>query len=211
MNGTNFMIRVIWIVLLLSSCGNLPITYIQNFSSINNVLIGFPDQEITQEIFDDYEYSFIKARFGKGPISILILAYEKDGIYQWSGLDDVSIYTFNGRVIKTTGLESNFQITSPKPRLLSETETRYESINLYGPDLYQASLLSTFSESPKSIIRFGSKVSAMRIKETYSIPLINWKKSNYYFRNLDSGLVELTEQSIHPKLPVLKIEFYYKF
>ena len=211
MNGINFMTRAIFILLLLSSCGNLPITYIQNFSSVNNVLIGFPDQEITEEIFDDYEYSFIKVRFGKGPISILILAYDEDGIYQWTGLDDVSLYTFNGRVIKTSGLQSNFEITNPKPRLLGGTESIYESINLFSPDLYQASLISKLLASPRTIVRFGSKVNAIRIQEKASIPLINWKESNYYFQNLDSGLVERTEQHIHPMLPALKIEFYYKF
>ncbi len=35
------MIRVLFILLMLSSCGNLPITYLQNFSSVNNVVFGF--------------------------------------------------------------------------------------------------------------------------------------------------------------------------
>ena len=69
------MIRIAFVVLFLSSCGNLPITYIQNFSSVNSVVFGFPDYEVTEEIFNDYENSFIKVRFGRGPHAILILAY----------------------------------------------------------------------------------------------------------------------------------------
>ena len=71
------MIRLVFVVLFLSSCGNLPITYIQNFSSVNSVVFGFPDYEVTEEIFNEYENSFIKVRFGRGPHAILILAYAR--------------------------------------------------------------------------------------------------------------------------------------
>ena len=133
MSGSNSMIRAALILLLLSSCGNLPITYIQNFSSVNSVVFGFPDQEITQELYDEYEYSFIKVRFGRGPISIMILAYVDDGVYQWSGVDDVTLYTLNGRVIKTTGLQTDFEIPDPKPRSHGEAGTIYESITSLVP------------------------------------------------------------------------------
>ena len=55
MDGMDFMIRIFIAILLLSSCGNLPIAYLQNFSSVNNVVFGFPEYEITQEIFDEFE------------------------------------------------------------------------------------------------------------------------------------------------------------
>ena len=83
MNGVLFMIRILLILIILTSCGNLPITYIQNFSSVNNVVFGFPDYKITQEIFDEYEFSFIKVRFGRGPHSILVLAYINEDIFEW--------------------------------------------------------------------------------------------------------------------------------
>ena len=91
----DFMIRIIIAILLLSSCGNLPIAYLQNFSSVNNVVFGFPEYEITQEIFNEFENSFLKIRFGRGPHAILILAYVDNDIYEWVGADDVSIFTKN--------------------------------------------------------------------------------------------------------------------
>ena len=57
------MIRIAFVALFLTSCGNLPITYIQNFSSVNSVVFGFPDYEVTEEIFNEYENSFIKVRY----------------------------------------------------------------------------------------------------------------------------------------------------
>jgi len=111
------MIRVAFVVLFLTSCGNLPITYIQNFSSVNSVVFGFPDYEVTEEIFNEYENSFIKVRFGRGPIAILILAYEEDNVYEWIGADNVRIYTLNGRIVKTAGLNSNIEILRPSDNI----------------------------------------------------------------------------------------------
>ena len=97
------MIRVLFVLLFLSSCGNLPITYLQNFSSVNSVVFGFPEYEITEDLLNEYENSFIKVRFGRGPHAILILAFEDDGVYEWVGADGVKVFTFNGRILKTVG------------------------------------------------------------------------------------------------------------
>ena len=210
MSGINFMIKKLLVVLLLSSCGNLPIAYIQNFSSVNNVVFGFPDLDITEETYNNYDYSFIKVRFARGPVSILILAFVEENTYQWVGADNVSIFTENGRVIKTIGLDHNLDISS-KSRVLNNEILIHETINLTNPDLYSALLTSVRSSKLDTFFRFGEKVDALRISEDAAIKLIGWKKSNYYFQNLESGLVEKSKQHIHPRLPALNIEFYYKF
>jgi hypothetical protein len=211
MNGINSMIRIFLALFLISSCGNLPISYIQNFSSVNSAIFGFPDMEITEVEYDEYEYSFIKVRFGRGPVSILILAYVEDNVYEWSGLDDVSIYTLNGRVIKTSGLQSNIEIISPTVKSPSAAIDYYESINLYNPDLYSVTLNSSVASNPDTFTKFGTRVNALRVREDVEVELINWKRSNYYYYNQDSKFVEKTKQHIHPRLPVIHIEFYYKF
>ena len=97
------MIRLLFVILFLTSCGNLPITYLQNFSSVNSVVFGFPEYEITEEVFNEYDNSFIKVRFGRGPHAILVLAYVENNVYEWVGADNVQIFTLNGRIIKTAG------------------------------------------------------------------------------------------------------------
>jgi len=229
------MIRTLLALLLLSSCGNLPIAYIQNFSSVNNVVFGYPDYKISQDIFDEYDNSFMKVRFGKGPHSILILAYIKDDVYEWVGTDDVSLFTLNGRVIKTTGLDHNFELPNPRKsnfssqqsieqlnfigrvqrRLLGagskDQQTIYEAINLFNPDLYSATISSTMSSSPDNLIRFGDKVDVVRFQALSQIESIGWKETNYYYMNTKSGYINKTTQHLHPRLPVVHIEFYYKF
>ena len=92
-----------------------------------------------------------------------------------------------------------------------KSESIYESINLFNPDLYLATLVTSRSTSSSSIVRFGSNVDALKVSEESSIPLINWHNSNYNYQNIESGFIEKTEQSLHPRLPVINIEIYYKF
>lgn len=205
------MIRFIFIIIFITSCGNLPIAYIQNFSSVNNVVFGYKDFKITNDIFDSYEYSFIKVRFGRGPHSILILAYVNDGIYEWVGEDDVRIFTKNGRVIKTLGLENNLEIKDSRDELVPELLDSYESVNLYNPDVYSVTMKSTFSYKDAQIEKLESKVDVDMVEEYFEISSVGWKETNYYFINSSSNLVEKSFQYIHPRLPLMKVEYYYKF
>ncbi len=210
MNGMVFMIRLLFILLMLSSCGNLPITYLQNFSSVNNVVFGFPEYEITQELFDEYDNSFLKIRFGRGPHAILILAYVNDGIYEWVGADNVKIFTLNGRVIKTSGLPNNFEISKPFNSFL-DTEEVFETINLYNPDLFSATLKRSLDSRNASIEKLGESIPVNRIKENFIVESIGWNGVNLYYQNIISKEIEYSEQRIHPRLPVAKIEYYFKY
>lgn len=204
------MIRIIIAILLLSSCGNLPIAYLQNFSSVNNVVFGFPEYEITQEIFDEFENSFLKIRFGRGPHAILILAYVDNDIYEWVGADDVSIFTKNGRIIKTSGLVHNLEIIKPLEKLYTSNEA-YESLNLLNPDLFSATLKHSISIDEKKFTKLGNTINVNRIKDNITLDIIGWQKQDIYYQNIDTQQIEAIEQHIHPELPVVKVEYYLKF
>jgi hypothetical protein len=225
---------IVVITFLLSSCGNLPITYAQNFSDVNNVIFGFPEYEITEEIYDEYEFSFAKVQFDRGPHSILILAYIDGGIYEWVGADNVKLFTKNGRVIKTSGLRNDFEIKSPYDPLsleiveskftdsylsrltsifLSENDTTsyYEIIDLYNPDLINATLSTTYVSSSDTIMRFGKKKDVLLIKQYAEIDSIAWKEENMFHVDPGSKKVIQSSQILHPRLSRVNIEFYYKF
>ena len=205
-----FMIRVAFVLLFLSSCGNLPITYIQNFSSVNSVVFGFPDYEVTEEIFNDYENSFIKVRFGRGPHAILILAYEENNVYEWIGADSVKIYTLNGRIVKTVGLNSNIEILRPTDNIFLTSDV-YETINLFNPDLISSNIHRSMSSRKATIKKLGRKIQVNRIEESFDLDLIGWSGVNLYYQNTTTGQIESSEQRIHPRLPIAKIEYYLKY
>ena len=204
------MIRIAFVVLFLSSCGNLPITYIQNFSSVNSVIFGFPDYEVTEEIFNDYENSFIKVRFGRGPHAILILAYAKDNVYEWIGADNVKIYTLNGRIVKTVGLNSNIEILRPSDNIFLVCDLD-ETVNLCNPDLISSTIHRSMNSRKATIKKLGRTIQVNRIEESFDLDLIGWSGVNLYYQNTTTGRIESSEQRIHPRLPIVKIEYYFKY
>ena len=204
------MIRIAFVVLFLTSCGNLPITYIQNFSSVNSVVFGFPDYEVTEEIFNDYENSFIKVRFGRGPHAILILAYAEDNVYEWIGADSVKIYTLNGRIIKTVGLDSNIEILRPSDNIFLASDV-YETVNLFNPDLISSTIHRSMNSRKATIKKLGRSIQVNRIEESFDLDLIGWSGVNLYYQNTTTGQIESSEQRIHPRLPIVKIEYYFKY
>ncbi|MDB0042007.1 YjbF family lipoprotein [Gammaproteobacteria bacterium] len=204
------MIRVVFVVLFLTSCGNLPITYIQNFASVNSVVFGFPDYEVTEEIFNEYENSFIKVRFGRGPHAILILGYVDDNVYEWIGADSVKIYTLNGRIIKTAGLNSNIEIVRPSDNIFL-TSDMYETINLFNPDLISSTIHRSMNSRKATIKKLGRSIQVNRIEESFDLDLIGWSGVNLYYQNTTTGQIESSAQRIHPRLPTIKIEYYLKY
>ena len=204
------MIRMLFVILFLTSCGNLPITYLQNFSSVNSVVFGFPEYEITEEIYNDYDNSFIKIRFGRGPHAILVLAYVENNVYEWVGSDNVQIFTLNGRIIKTEGLTNNFEIIRPSIDIFSSSDV-YETINLFNPDLISSTIHRSMNSRKTTIKKLGRKIQVNRIEESFDLDLIGWTGVNLYYRNTSSNQIESSEQIIHPRLPIAKIEYYFKY
>jgi len=211
MVGMDFMIRLFLIMISLSGCGNLPIAYIQNFSEVNNVIFGFPDYEITNEIFESYDSSFMKIRFGRGPHAILILAYIEEDIYEWVGSDDVRIFTLNGRIIRTIGLPHNFELQNYSNEFLLASNSSYELVNLYNPDAFSLKMERRLLSKDSILKKFDALIDVNIITENFNIESIGWGGNNYYIQNKDTMQIERLEQDIHPRLPTLKVEYYLKY
>ena len=211
MVGMDFMIRLFLIMISLSGCGNLPIAYIQNFSEVNNVIFGFPDYEITNEIFESYDSSFMKIRFGRGPHAILILAYIENDVYEWVGSDDVRIFTLNGRIIRTIGLPHNFELQNYSNEFLLASNSSYELVNLYNPDAFSLKMERRLLSKDSILKKFDALIDVNIITENFNIESIGWGGNNYYIQNKDTMQIERLEQDIHPRLPTLKVEYYLKY
>jgi len=237
-----FMTRYVFLIVsILSSCSQLPLAYAQNFSEVNKVIFGFPEYDITQERFEEYEYSFAKVKFNRGPHSIVILAYIDEGIYEWAGTDNVRIFTKNGRIIKTSGLNTDFQIRSPGDHVLlasmrddsvnkksrfslitsfipslwstkqTEVQEHFEAIDLYKPDLFNATLRTSYTSYVDELERFGEAVNVTAIEQIASIDSIAWHEKNYFYVDSSSGRVLKSSQKLHPRLTRVSMEFFYKF
>ena len=198
-------------IVLMSSCSSVMNNFAptDSFVSIKNYITGFPQPHISQEDYNKYDSSFAVIRFGRGPVSIMSLAYARNGIYEWRSNDGIKIYTQNGIIIKTDGLihDMEFAPTCFDSNLLNLPSIQSCKVSLYNPDLNQAYSTFTISAKPDtSVLRFEKKIPVSELKAKIDIPSIRWSKENTFY--LDQNVVLSAIQYIHPRLAPVYIEYY---
>lgn len=194
--------RFIIIILLLSSCSNIPIGYFDTFQTLYKSIRNYPDSNVTREFYDDFEYSFLQAQFrGSAPVILVLSRIEQDK-YHWVSNDLSKIVTNNeGRIVKSEGLDRNFEFI--------EASNNDRILNLFNPDAFYQPFNSHFSEDKLTNIEYlNNEIEVTLREEKFSSEIIGWSDENeyYYFE----GRPIRTNQNIHPYLPKLKITFYYK-
>jgi len=184
--------------LVLSSCSY--ISYSDTLPLIKTALVGIDDIEITDEFIAEREYSFAKFKMGRSGIAILTLAYVNDGIFEWVSASNEKIFTYNGKIIKTEGLINNINILNIDDLIESSYMTNK-----------QYSFLVNLT-NPSAIVEHKSQYAFNRslITESVFIPSLNKNFENFYFINDSNGRIVRSIQSIHPRLPKIEIDFYYK-
>ena len=204
-----------FLIFLLSSCS---IDLFDSFAYRDILLFykgyisGFDSDEISQEVFDKYEYSFANVKIGRGAASTVVLAYIKDGVYEWRSNDGIKIYTFNGMIVKTVGFKSDFEATYFN--ILDEFYQGSEHITYIefkNPDLYKSATYNkVFKHKNHTVLlqRPGGPVSAEILSHSFRLPVIKWDAQNKFYIYKDS--VISSEQFIHPNLPKIKMDFYLK-
>ena len=207
--GMIYMIRIPLVLLLLSSCSIISFGYLPEV--VKNSIIGV-DIEITDEFYNAQPYSFAKMKIGKSIVAITILSNVRNGTYLWIAGDGERIHTRNGKIIMTEGLQHDVEVLD---------------ISNLGPSSYRDfnSKSGTFNEillqldNPHAIIQQSlsttevgidqSFFNTMLYKESFSSGELAWNKDNFYWVD-PTGRVVRTEQYIHPRMPKVVIEFFYK-
>jgi len=202
-------------LILISSC-ELSFPLYQLIYQSGKTFIGnTQDTQISEETFERIDYAFIRASFGIGsPKSILILVREKNNVLEWISAESEKIYTFNGKIIKTSGLPHDIEIVNYEdfPEFTSSsTESKSLIVNFMNPELfYQEQYLELIKKNDKQIphhIKGRSPINALLYEENIYMPKIYWEVTNTYHINPDSGQIERTVQKIHPDLPPISIDF----
>lgn len=180
---------------LIASCNSVFSN--QSIDYLGNYIRGFSDEKIVQENLAELKFSFATVQFGRGPISTVVLAYIKGDTYEWHSADGIILYTNKGVLTQTIGLESNMQSSSFD---LTQTNSISTLTSFDNPDLI-------FAETLNSITTESYGENTIYNQEV-SIPLIRWVvKNKYVFKN---DIPIITEQYIHPRLPKIKLKYYYK-
>ena len=192
--------------LALSSCNY--IAYNQAIPLLKNAIVGVKDINIDDDYINNKQYSFMKIKIGRSAVSILSLAsIDADGLYKWVNSSGESIYTFNGKIIKTSNIVydlnlfnySDFSLSLKTPLLL----TSYDAFlsNPKGFVTQKVSIESNNLIDKDGYIIFTEKIISQGFK---------WKFTNKYYLDAESKRVVKSKQFIHPKYPEIEIYYYYK-
>lgn len=209
-------IKLVIFIFTLSSCSSLPsVNYFEAAKESAKYITGKNNFEITNETFLQQEYSFIKVRLGSSTPIIMVLAYMNQGVFEWVDADRRKIFTYNGKIIELDGFNHDIKIQHPHskiPYLYSSSKINY-AVDFYSPSLLSLNINSQISTNQSEkfpLIRLDKEEKFARVEEIINAPLINWTKKNIYYIN-NGNQVFMTQQHVHPRMPKITIEFYFKY
>ena len=205
----NFLIVVVGI-LTVSSCAFIDYTKLPVVAK--DLIVGKENLEITRSIYDAYPYSFAKVRIGRDKSLIFVLStINANGEYTWISEDYDRLITFDGKVIKfiTSNEEINFRYLKNSFSIKNlENFNRENIIELLSPKAIFMQDATINIKDQQTIIRFKESLNVRIIEESIVTKELKWAFNNSYWMN--NNTVIKSKQHLHPNLPQVVIEFYYK-
>ena len=122
------MTKLIFTLIVISSCSY--IDYGQLPATIKDSIYG-RDIVIDDEFYNAQKYSFAKIKIGKSIVAIAVLASASEEKYLWISQDGARIYTNNGRITKTIGLNHDVSILDGSQNIKLTSFINHDSGNLY--------------------------------------------------------------------------------
>lgn len=206
-------LKIIALITIISSCSNF-ISFEDTKILAQDLIIGAPDTKITKSFEKNLPYSFAKIKIGKRAPAILVLAGSNENVMHWVSADKISIFTINGKIIKTIGFDNDILFLNyPQDEsILANLNSTFSSlVDFSNPSLYSATVISQYDGFKVQNIDFLDGVKeTLFIEEFLSMPEVKWSVRNLYWFDTESKMVIRSSQSIHPNEAEIKINFYYK-
>ena len=208
--------NIILAVLILQSCAAVDL---KEYPAITKaVLFGVPETPITKNFYEEKKYSFAQVKIGRFKKSTLVLASIDKDIYLWVGPMGEKIYTSNGKIIKSYGLEHDIKLIKGKNfNFLQKSSSSYSSlIKLENPSAlitinYEMALdgeaTYIFNENLDSDQAVNGQLT--KYVESFNAERYRWVGENIYWVDLN-GRVIRSIQNYHPLETKIQMTFYYK-
>jgi len=206
--GLIYMIRIVIVSIILSSCSY--INYGQLPQLIKTSIVGV-DLNIDKSFYDSQEYSFMKINLGKSVVAIMVLSQIDGDLYTWISESNERIITQNGRIVETHGLTHDMKIlTSDDLNPIYEKKDSEILLQLKSPDaIVQQRYSVTCINKDTDYMHLTETASLILCEETIHTDVLTWNIKNKYWLNQNNRVLR-SEQLIHPKMPPVILEFYYK-
>ncbi|MDC0512700.1 YjbF family lipoprotein [Gammaproteobacteria bacterium] len=177
---------------------------------IKTSIVGV-DLSIDKGFYDSQEYSFMKINLGKSVVAIMVLSQVDDDIYTWVSESNERIITQNGRIIETSGLAYDMKILTPNA--LNPIYERKDSeilLHFKSPEaiVQQRYSVTSFNQDT-GYTHLIEDAFLILYHETIHTDVLTWNIENKYWLDKNNRVLK-SEQLIHPKMPLVLLEFYYK-
>tara|TARA_Y100000591_G_C21615772_1_gene585232 strand:- start:149 stop:805 length:657 start_codon:yes stop_codon:yes gene_type:complete len=183
--------------------------YQQAYYAIKNYFAGNQNSIITPEIVESIPYASALLQIDEGPVGLVILESIVGNKFVWISEDNVYIVTENGRIVETRGLENNLIKFNANYNYKNESSFGLIHNSYYSYDKPELNNLKIKVKLSRSDLRsyklFSKKIKLSLIEEEVSNDYLGWERINKFWVD-ESGFTWKIEQSISPKLPVIKFE-----
>jgi hypothetical protein len=166
------------------------------------------------------KFASMKVKTGRTN-AIMVLANDYDGVLQWVSADEIQIFTKNGKIIRTIGLNNDIFVTDPPnileiyTKLLSERAVAYDAsiISFSEPSMdgetikYKYFLGDPFKYS---LLLNGRVIEGRILYEEIYIKKLLWKRKNKYWVN-PAGQIIRSRQFLNPSIDYMEMEVIKKY
>lgn len=206
-------------IILLTSCIAPPSLYKEAFDTSIKALKK-NKISINQNI-KNIPYAMQIMEIDDGNEAIVVLSTANDNYLIWSSASKEFIKTFNGKIIKTTGLQNDINIFNPpniEEKLIDLSKGKLKSphkslINFSNPEASSLEIFYSYSIGETEVIvnRLNERNIKTRILvEDVNIPLIRFKTQNRYWIDQNNRVVK-SHQKITPNMGIIKLTSLKKY
>lgn len=195
----------------LAGCGNAPLA---------KSVAAYWDQRAGSDPFtraqvEQLPYATLAVKLGDRPRAMLVLIRVEGNDLHWITADKVVLVTRHGRLVKTVGLAAgNLRSTvmlDPDPLSLKEgwnsPRQWRRTVDLQPSGEFGTVLLAAWQpEKEEEIQTFNGPRKTIRIRESCAATHGRWALENIFWRDIETGSLAASVQTIVPNTPVLKLE-----
>lgn len=177
---------------------------------------GFGDGAITRDQAASVAYASMGWRLNGGAEHLIVLATDTGGEQLWTSAEHIVLVTRDGRILRTVGLPKDLAATTADPArnqspaaalqgpLQTSRQQDFPDMNHYGV----AIRCRAVSRGPESITILGAAIATLRVEENCAAQGLDWRFTDSFWVDPQSGFVWKTIQHIHPGGNVIQTEIF---
>jgi hypothetical protein len=199
-----------------SSSGNGTGTYQRYFQALRQSAGGmFSRQSVTREQAASTPYASLGYRIDNGPEMMLVLATDTGGDLIWTSANHVVLETRDGRITRSVGLPHDLGALAPRSgdnlaapsAALRQPFTSARMADFPDQSVYSALITCTTAAArPEATRILGQAISTIRVNENCESQELNWRFTDSYWLDPQSGLAWRSIQHVAPQGGTIEIE-----